>query len=472
MTHHTRARPSDTVARDARRAMSGGFSGELIGPASPAYEIARHVWNGMIDRYPALIARCATAADVAAAVRFGVERGLPIAVRGGGHNVAGNATCDNGLVIDLSLLKRIEVDERARVAHAEAGLVWREFDASTAAAGLATTGGLVSSTGIAGFTLGGGIGWLMRRYGLACDNLVAAELVTADGERIRASEEENQELFWGLRGGGGNFGVVTTFSYRLHPVATVLGGLVLHEAARAAEVLEFFRAFVADAPDELTGLAAFLTAPPAPFVPLDLQGRAVVALVVCYCGDLAEGERVLAPLRRFGPPRADVIGPMPYLALQQMFDAGAPAGLRNYWKSGYVRALDDRAIETIVAHASRARSPLTQVHLHQMGGAVARVADDASAFGHRAAPFTLNIVGTWEEPAADDANLMWVRDFWSAIEPATAGVYVNFLGEEGDERVRAAYPAAVHARLAALKARYDPGNVFHLNQNVRPSPAA
>ncbi len=463
---------ADGLAREARRAMGDRFGGAIVGPAHADYDTARRVWNGMIDRYPALIVRCAETADVAAAVRFAVDRGLPVAVRGGGHNVAGNATCDNGLVIDLSPMKRITVDREARIARAEPGLTWREFDAAAAQAGLATTGGLVSSTGIAGFTLGGGIGWLMRRYGLTCDNLLSAELVTVDGEPVTASERTNADLFWGLRGGGGNFGIVTEFSYRLHPVTSVFGGLVLHEASRAAEVLAFFRGFVAAAPDKLTALAAFLTAPPAPFVPAELQGKPAVALVVCYAGDLAEGEQIVAPLRRFGPPRADVIGPLPYPALQQMFDASAPAGLRNYWKSGYLRALDDGALETIVAHATQAPSPLTQVHVHQMGGAVGRVAPDATAFVHRRAPFVLNIVGTWAEPAADDANLMWVRDFWSAIEPATEGVYVNFLGEEGEERVRAAYSPGVYERLVALKDRYDSGNVLRFNQNVRPSRGA
>ncbi|HVA87539.1 MAG TPA: FAD-binding oxidoreductase [Candidatus Saccharimonadales bacterium] len=464
-----RPQVSDRLVDDARRAIGGEFTGELIGPSSPAYETVRRVWNGMIDRYPALIARCGGVADVAAALRFGREHGLAVAVRGGAHNVAGNATCDNGIVIDLSPMKRIDVNEDARTARAEPGLRWAEFDAATARSGLATTGGLVSTTGIAGFTLGGGIGWLMRRHGLTCDNLLLAEVLTADGERVPASEQENADLFWALRGGGGNFGIVTAFTYRLHPVATVLGGLVLHEAARAADLYRFFREFTADAPDELTAMVVFLTAPPAPFVPPALQGKPAVALVVCYTGDPAQGERVVAPIRRYGPPIADVIGSVPYPALQQMFDQGAPAGLRNYWKSGYMRALDDHAIETIVAHAAAAPSPLTQVHLHQLGGAVSRVAPDATAFAHRSAPFVLNIVGTWAEQADDDTNVLWTRTFWSAIEPATEGAYLNFLGDEGPERIRAAYEPAAYERLVAVKNRYDPTNAFRLNQNVRPS---
>ncbi|MGZ6132813.1 MAG: FAD-binding oxidoreductase [Myxococcaceae bacterium] len=448
-----------------------GFSGELVGPGDSTYEARRHVWNAMIDRRPAVIARCNSVEDVQAALAAALRGNLPIAVRGGAHNVAGNATVDGGMVIDLSPMRRIEVDPSARRATAGPGLTWGELDAATHAHGLATTGGLVSTTGIAGFTLGGGIGWLMRQHGLTVDNLVGADVVTAAGERIRADEENAPDLFWALRGGGGNIGIVTRFEYRLHPVSQVLGGLTLYPASRAGAMLRYFREVTESAPDALTLLFAFLTAPPAPFVPPALHGKPVVAILGCWAGDATEGERVLRPLRAFGPPAADVFGPMPYPMLQSMLDAGAPAGLQNYWKGGYVSALSDAAIDTVVEHASRMRSPLSQVHLHHLGGAVARVAPEATAFAHRHAAFALNVVATWPEPgpAAAVPHMDWARAVSDAMAPhCTGGVYVNFLGDEGEERVRAAYPPATYQRLREVKRRHDPHNVFRLNQNIRP----
>lgn len=446
------------------------LSGTVLWPDSDGYDEARRVWNGMIDRRPAVIVRCRTVEDVIASINFARTHDLLLAVRGGAHNVAGNATCDGGMVIDLSGMKAVEVDAGRRIARAQAGCTWADFDRATHAFGLATTGGLVSTTGIAGFTLGGGIGWLMRAYGLTCDNLRAAELVTAEGGIVRASSEENQELLWGLRGGGGNFGVVTTFEYELHPVSTVLGGLVLHPASRAHEVLRFFRDFVAHAPDELTCLAAFITAPPAPFVPADLHFAPAVAIAVCYAGDADAGERALQPLRSFGPPAADVIGPMPYPALQSMLDETAPSGLQNYWKSTFLASLTDQTIDTLVSQASAMRSPLAALHLHHLQGAINRVDAGATAFAHRDAAFVLNIVGTWPDPADSVANIDWVRSTYDAIvsDSESAAPYVNFMGEETSERVRAAYSPSNYARLVALKREYDPNNLFRLNQNIRP----
>jgi FAD/FMN-containing dehydrogenase len=445
------------------------FSGTVITPDHPGYEAARRVWNGMIDKRPVLIARCSSATDVKSALAHARAEGLPIAVRGGAHNVAGHATVDGGMVIDLSPMKSIRVDAQQRLAFADAGLAWGEFDAATQAHGLATTGGMISTTGIAGLTLGGGIGWLMRKHGLTVDNLVAAEVVTAEGELLRASEAENQDLFFALRGGGGNFGIVTRFVYGLHPVQHVIGGMALYPAARAGAILRFFREVTERAPDELTLLCAFISAPPAPFVPEHLHLKPVLAIALCYTGDLAEGTRIAQPIKSFGPPAVDLIGAMPYQALQSMMDPGAPAGMQNYWKTSSLTTLSDAAIDVLVEHASRRRSPLSQVHLHHLGGAVARVPKGITAFAHRGAAFAMNIVGAWPEPAETEADTRWVREFADAMAPHTAaGVYVNFLGNEGEERVRAAYGDETYARLVEVKTRLDPNNVFHLNQNIRP----
>jgi FAD/FMN-containing dehydrogenase len=449
--------------------LRGKLTGTVITPADEAYDAARSVWNGMIDRRPSLIVRCETSEDVVASVNFAHEHDLLLAVRGGAHNVAGNATCDDGMVIDLSAMKRVTVDTATCTARAQGGCTWADFDQATHPYRLATTGGLVSTTGIAGFTLGGGIGWLMRKYGLTCDNLRGADLVLADGRQIIVSEADNPELLWGLRGGGGNFGVVTTFDYQLHPVSEVLGGLVLHPASRTADVMHFFRDFVSTAPDELTCLAAFITAPPAPFVPADLQGQPAIAIAVCYAGDLTEGQRAIQPLREFGPPSADVIGPMPYPVLQSLLDDTAPKGMQNYWKSAFVDDLSDAAIEVLVARAAAMLSPLAAIHIHHLAGAVRHVRSNATAFGNRNARFVLNIVGTWPDPATSNSNIDWVRTTFDAITPhATRRPYVNFMGEEGQERVRAAYTAGSYERLVALKRQYDPGNLFRLNQNIRP----
>jgi FAD/FMN-containing dehydrogenase len=452
-------------------AFAKSLHGRLVLPGAEGYDEARKVWNGLIDRRPAMIAQCADEGDVAAAVNFAREHTLLVAVRGGGHNVAGFGTCDGGIVIDLSEMKGITVDPKARTARAQGGLTWGEFDAGTQAHGLATTGGLVTTTGIAGFTLGGGIGWLMRKHGLTIDNLLEVEMVTADGTSLKASAKEHPDLFWAVRGGGGNFGVVTAFTYRLHPVGpTIYGGAAFYPAAKARDLLRFYREWVRTQPDDLTTLLAFATAPPLPFIPPHLQGTPMVAVALCYAGPMDEGEAVVKPLRDFAPPAVDVIGPMPYGALQGMFDPGAPKGILAYWKTEYLRDLDDRVVDTLVAHVARMGGPFAQVHLHHVEGAVGRVGADATAFGRRDAPFILNVVGLWMDPAQSDAQRSWVREFARAVEPlGTGSRYVNFMDDEGEKGVKAAYGPTKYARLAELKKRYDPRNLFRVNQNIPPA---
>jgi FAD/FMN-containing dehydrogenase len=449
--------------------LRGALRGALLQPGDGEYDTARRVWNAAIDRRPALIARCAGLADVRQALQFSREHDLPVAVRGGGHSVAGYGTCDGGMVIDLSPMKGVQVDPSRRTALAQAGLTWGELDHETAAFGLATTGGHVSTTGIAGLTLGGGIGWLMRQHGLTCDNLLAAYLLTAGGELVTASPTENADLFWGLRGGGGNFGVVTAFEYRLHPVETVLGGMLLYPVARAAEVLRYYREFVATAPDELSTVAAFLTGPPLPFLPTELQGAPLLAIAACFAGPIAAGEATLQPLRAFGPPGADLIGPMPYVAMQRMLDDAFPPGRLNYWKSGYLDQLEDAAIDRLCAQCTRLPSPFSAVTLIHLGGAVSRVDAEETAVRYRKAAFALGLYSAWADPALSDGQIEWTRSAWAALEPITnGGVFVSFLGDEGAARVRAAYGPATYDRLVALKRRYDSKNVFRLNQNIPP----
>jgi FAD/FMN-containing dehydrogenase len=454
------------------KSLAGVFSGELIAPGNPRYETARRVWNGMVDRRPALIARCAHEGDVIAALRFARERGLPVAVRGGGHNVAGNAVCDGGVVIDLSAQKGIHVDPARRTARAQPGVLLGELDRATQAFGLATPTGNVSMTGIAGLTLGGGLGWIARKHGPTCDNLLCADLVTADGDRVRASSEQNPDLLWGLRGGGGNFGAVTSFEYRLHPVGPqVIAGGVVHPFADAAEVFRFFADFAADAPDELSVLASTFRASPAHPVPPEMQGELVTVLAVCYAGDLAAGEQALRPLRSFGRPLADLIAPMPYTALQTGSDAAYPSGQHNYWKSHYVGEITDGAIATVIEHAPLMSSPQSAFYFQHLGGAIGRAGAETAAFGHRDAAFDFAILTVWQDPAETAEHTTWARDFFAAMQPYATGVYVNNLGIEGADRVRAAYAPETYERLVALKQTYDPHNIFHLNQNIAPRPA-
>jgi FAD binding domain/Berberine and berberine like len=435
--------------------------GDLIQPSDERYDEARKLWNGMFDRRPALIARCAGTADVVSAVNFSRDNRLVVAVRGGGHSFPGHSVCDGGLVIDLSPMKGIRVDPATRTARAQPGVKWIEFDHETQAFGLATTGGTVSDTGIAGLSLGGGLGWLSSKHGLTIDNLISADVVLADGRFVTASAAENQDLFWGLRGGSGNFGVVTSFEYQVHGVGpTILGGMVAYPLGRAKEVLRFYRQFAKAAPDELTIYAAFINPP---------GGETVAALFCCYCGPLDQGEEVIRPLRSFGFPIEDLLGPMPYVAQQRIMDDGFPAGSYYYTKAGSLPDLTDEAIEVLAEYAATKPSPQSGVLVQSVCGAASRVAPDATAFPHRRFPYAPVIVSQWLGAANSEKNIAWARDFWKALHSfAGGGVYVNDLSDIDGERMRVAY-GANYDRLATLKKKYDPGNFFCLNPNVKPT---
>lgn len=457
------------IAEGVVREFGRSLGGELIRHGDAGYDSARRIWNGMIDRYPAMIAYCRDVQDVIRSVNFARYHELLTAVRSGGHNVAGNSVCDGGIVIDLSRMKRAEVNAVSQTARAEAGLNWGEFDRETETYGLATTGGIVSRTGIAGLTLGGGIGWLMRKFGVTCDNLLSVKVVTAGGKLLTASEAENGDLFWGVRGGGGNFGIATEFEYGLHPIGALLAGTLYYQAAKIREVLRFYRDYIVDAPDELTTMFAYIGASPTLSLHKFLQGAPVVAIHVCYTGPIEAAERVLSPLRRLGP-LGDAVRKMPYVELQSMLDSGSPPGQMNYWKSSHLKTLSDEAIEVFATYSQKITSRLSQVHLQHLGGAVRRVDEDAMAFGGRDALCALNIVTKWEDPREPEKHIEWTRDFEAAMRPfSTGGVYVNFLGEEGEDRVRAAYGPMKYGRLVALKNKYDPTNFFRLNQNIKPS---
>lgn len=456
------------ISESAIKAFMDALRGRLVRPGDDTYDTARKIWNGMIDRYPSMIVCCADENDVINAVRFAGANDLLVAVRSGGHNVAGNSVCDGGMVIDLAGMKRIDVDHASRTAEAQAGLTLGELDRGNQAFGLATPVGIVSRTGIAGLTLGGGIGWLMRRYGLTCDNLLSAEIVTAEGSLIRADASENKDLFWGIRGGGGNFGIVTKFRYRLYPVKEVLGGTVYYPADKEKDIFKCYRDYILTAPDELTTMLAYLIASP-PFLPAGIKGKPLIAIHVCYIGTDGKGGEIVRPLREFSTPAADTIRTMPYIELQSMLDAGSPPGLLNYWKSAYLSGLDDEVINTIAEYAADMPSPLTQVHVQHLQGAVSRVREEDTAFSHRNAFCALNIVSKWTEPSDSQKNVKWTRDLAKALEPFSVGAYVNFMGDEGQERVRAAYNPETYNRLTALKNKYDPANFFSLNQNIKPS---
>jgi FAD/FMN-containing dehydrogenase len=463
------ATPEATIT-DVDR-LSGFVRGPVLGPGDEGYDAARRIWNGAIDRRPACIARCTGVADVVAAVRFARERDLRVAVRSGGHGVGGQALCDGGLVIDLSPMKGIRVDSVARTARAEAGVLWGELDRETQLFGLATVGGIVTHTGIAGLTLGGGIGWLMRKYGATVDNLVAADVVTAEGKLVSASEEENPDLFWGIRGGGGNFGIVTSFEYRLHPVGpNVLAGPIFHPLADAPGVLRFYREFVADAPDELTTIINLRIAPPLPFLPQDVHGKPIVMVGACYAGSPGDGAEVVRPLKQFGRPIVDLLEPKPYTALQSMFDPSVPHGWHYYWKSVELPPLTDSAIETLVEQASAQTSPKSYCIVFQLGGALGRVGEGETAFSQRGAGHNVNINAVWTEDDPEaDRHIGWARGFFDAMQPHAADrVYLNFLGDEGADRVRQAYGTGIYERLVQLKRAYDPTNFFRLNQNIAP----
>jgi hypothetical protein len=434
--------------------------GDFVLPDDPVYDQARRVWNGMVDRRPAAVIYCAGSDDVIAAVGFARSRNFLVAVRGGGHNVAGCSVCDAGVVIDVSPMKRIEVDAARRVARAEAGLTLGEFDAATQAYGLATTMGVNSDTGIAGLTLGGGFGKLGRKYGLSCDNLVAVEIVTADGRLLRASATENADLFWAIRGGGGNFGIVTTFEYRLHPLGPLLlAGSVLHRYDHARDAMRFYHAFSSKAPDELSVDAALVTAP---------SGERFFSISACYIGPIDEGEQIVKPLREYGAPVEDRIAPVSYLQIQSAGDSIFPRGRRYYWKAQFLRDITDRAIDTLLTAYATAPSGSLLV-LQQVGGAIARVPTTETPYVNRDALYDCFPISIWDDPADDDAQIRWARDSWDAMRPfSTGGVYANNLGEEGADRVQAAY-GENYRRLAVLKNKYDPANFFRLNQNIRPA---
>jgi FAD/FMN-containing dehydrogenase len=445
----------------ALKMFESAVRGEVLSTNHPGYDRARVLFNAMIDKRPALIVRCMDTADVLHALEFARKHDLLVAVRGGGHNVAGKALCDGGVVIDLSNMKSIEVDRTARTVRAGAGLTWSEFDRATQEHGLATTGGFISTTGIAGLTLGGGLGWLMRKHGISCDNLRSVEIITADGQVRTADAAQHPDLFWAVRGGGGNFGIVTCFEYRLHPIGQMLAGVVFFPLEQAEGALRFYRDLLTNAPDELMAYAVFLTSP---------EGARMFGVPVCYVGPLEDAERALKPLRSHPGIAADLVRPMTYLEVQSMFDAGFPSGRLNYWKSSFLQGLSDEAIATLVAFFKAVPSPYSAVAIEPFGGAVGRVGIDETAFPHRLAQFSLVIVSMWTDPAASAANIRWTRELWSAMQPfSTEAVYVNYLDTDDADRVHGAYDAATYERLRRLKEKYDPQNFFRMNQNIAPT---
>ena len=434
--------------------------GRLMQPGDGGYDEARRVWNGMIDRHPALVARCAGPADVMAGVRFARDHRLLVSVKGGGHNITGNAVCEGGLMLDLSGMKSVRVDPAGLMARAEAGLTWGEYNRETQALGLASTGGVVSTTGIAGLTLGGGLGWLMGKHGLSCDNLISADLVTAEGKLVTASAAQNPDLFWGLRGGGGNFGVVTSFEYHLHRVGPVLAGMVVHPMAQAKAVLRFYRDFCRGCPDEMIAAGALMTSH---------DGDPIAVIVAAYIGDLAKGETAMAPLRKFGSPLADTITPTSYVALNTMFDAAFPyGGIHRYWKSSFLKDLEDEMLDVAIARSAKFLSPLSNVMFFHIHGAPTRVDRDATAFGLRDEQWDYDVISQWVDPAEASGHIQWTRDFWNAVEPFASGVYINHLDAEEATRIKGAY-SRNYDRLVALKNKYDPTNLFRMNQNIRPT---
>ena len=454
----------------ALEALHAGLRGSLVTPGDPLYDEARKVFNAMIDKRPAMIARCANTADVVTAVNFARENGLTVAVRSGGHSVAGLSVCEGGILIDLGGLKRIEVDPAAKTARAGGGVLWGEFDAATQEHALHTPGGRVTTTGIGGFTTGGGYGWTSSKYGLACDNLISAEVVLADGRVVTASEQENSDLFWGLRGGSGNFGIVTEFEFRLHELGPiVLAGLALWPIDRAQDVLRGWRDFVERAPDEVSTACVILTAPPEEFVPDRLKGQTVVGMAALYVGDPEDGARVVQPLKELRP-EVDLIQPMPYTAFQAMLDPSAPKGYRSYWRGEYMSRLSDEAIDTFIEHApalTSAAVPFSQMIIFRIGQGVAAVREDATAFSHRDAGYLFHPISVWDDSTDDEALIAANRAFAAAMRPfSTGGAYLNFTPEA--DRVRDAYGDEKYERLVALKNKYDPNNLFHMNQNIKP----
>jgi len=444
----------------AANELQPSFKGKILFEGDVEYDSARQIWNGMIDRKPALIAQCLDKEDIIQAVKFARKNELLVSVRGGGHNVSGNAVCDGGIMIDLSLMKKVEVDTEKKVAHVEMGATWGDFDKATQQFGLSTTGGLITTTGVAGLTLGGGVGWLVRKCGLSCDNLIEAEIITADGNIVKASLQENPDLLWGIRGGGGNFGIVSSITLRLHEVSTVIGGMIIHTRDKSKEAIQFYREFMKTAPEELTLYTALLTSP---------EGIPIVAFIGCYCGDIEKGEAVMKPLHEFGTPVADLIQPIPYLQMQSMLDAGFPKGNRYYWKSGFLKELSDDVIDVIVSHMESNPSPGSATILEMYGGVASHEPEGGSAYPHRQSEFDLVIISNWPDKQEDDKNINWTRNIWEALQPYLSHkAYVNALGVEGADRVKEAY-GDNYQKLAELKRKYDPDNFFRMNQNIPPA---
>ena len=441
--------------------LASHLRGSVVFPSDASYDSVRRVYNACVDRRPAAIVRCAGASDVIRAMAFAREAGLPLSIRGGGHNVGGRAVCDDGVMIDLSNMKSVRVDQARKRVHAEPGVTYKDFDHETQAFGLATTGGTVSATGIAGLTLGGGIGWLMRVHGLACDNLVSADLVTAEGRLVHASRDENADLFWGLRGGGGNFGVVTSFEYQLHSLGPIVAGMLVHPIARARDLWRFHRDTMSKAPDEVIAFTGLLCGP---------DGQPIAVQVPAYIGTVADGEKALAPFRSFGPPVADMVAPTPYVQLQQLFDAGLPSGLYNYWTSNFLKGLSDEVIDIVVGGFAQAPTPLCVLLLEPLGGAVRRVSESESAFTLREGDYNLAIVGRWADPADAERTIAWAKQINRQLAPfSLESTYVNYLPEDEGGRVAAIYGAARYKRLQDLKRKYDPQNLFRMNANIEPS---
>ena len=444
-------------------------TGQVVLPGDPRYDEVRKIWNAMINRRPAVIVQCTTADDVPRAIQWARQNGLEISVRGAGHNIAGNAVCEGGMMIDLSPMRAVRVDAAKKRAYVEPGATLADFDKAVQAHALATPVGINSTTGIAGLTLGGGFGWLTRKYGMTVDNLASVELVTANGKKVRASESENADLFWALRGGGGNFGVVTQFAFTLHPVGPqILAGLIVFPLEQAKQVLRQYREFVASAPEELSVWGVLRQAPPLPFLPKEVHGKEIVVLAVFYGGDIGEGEKLIAPLRRFGKAHGEHIGVQPYVQWQKAFDPLLTPGARNYWKSHNFRELRDESLDTMIEFARKLPSPQCEIFIAHIAGAANRIPADAMAYGHRDARFVMNVHGRWNDATQDATCIGWARAFFDATAPhASGGTYVNFMTEDESGRVTAAY-GANYARLADIKKRHDPDNVFHLNQNIKP----
>lgn len=449
--------------------LKANFEGQVVSPGDAGYDAVRQIWNAMIDRRPGVIARCASAEDVVRSVAFARKHNLVVAIRGGGHNIAGNAVCDDGLMIDLSLMKSVQVDANARRATVAPGCTLADFDAAVQVHGLAAPLGINSTTGVAGLTLGGGFGWLSRKYGMTVDNLLSANLVLADGRQVRASETENAELFWGLRGGGGNFGVVTSFEFRLHPVGpNVLSGLIVFPFAEAKSVLTQFARFTQSMPDDLNVWMVTRGAPPLPFLPGEVHGKGIVALALCYAGDPAVGAKLIEPLRTFGTVLGEAVGVQPYTAWQQAFDPLLAPGARNYWKSHNFAQLSEGVIDAIVEYAGKLPSPHSEIFIGTIGGQTGRVAAEAMAYSSRDANYVMNVHGRWETAAEDERGVAWAREFFKKSQPfASGGAYINFLTEEESDRIAFAY-GGVYGRLVELKKKYDPANFFRMNQNIKP----